>query len=134
MEIVTTNKLLDVIRVEYGVLLRVEKFDFSKKEKFIPNEYIDKKDLKRVNGANMSKFKEVKKDILSPDGKVILSKGSFVYQFFSRDDYTVIEPLTDPKEFYYSVKCSGGTLEGKGENCANKLKKIDSIMTERYGM
>ena len=134
MEIVVNNKLLDIIRVEYGLLLRVEKFDVLRKERVIPNGYIDNKDLKRVTGADMSRFKEVKKDILSSEGEVILEKGSFVYQSSSRDDYEVIKPLTNPQEFYYSVKCSGGTIEGWGKNCTGKLKKINSIMTERYGM
>lgn len=134
MEIVTTNDLLDVIRIEYGLLLRVEKFDRTKRDKIIPCSYIDKKDLKKVKGTDMSSYREVKKDILSPDGEVILKKGSFVYQFYSKDDYVVVEPLTDPKRFYYSVKCSGGTIEGTGVACTNKLNKINSIIEERYGM
>lgn len=135
MEIVVSNELLDIVRVDYGLLLRVEKFDHPYDYKtLIPKDYIDKKDLKKVGGASMGNFKETKKDIMSPEGELVLSKGEFVYRFSSYDDYTVIKPLTDPKRFYFSVKCSGGTIEGRGSICIDKLMKIQSIVNERYGI
>lgn len=129
MEIITNNELIDEIRVKEGLILRVEKYEKDKMEVKID---IDKKYLKKVSGKNMSKFKQVKKDIVNETEDVIFKEDEYIVNDWGR--WRRVNMLTNPQDYYIELKCTSGSIGGYSSKFASIIREVQSIVKERYGV
>lgn len=124
MEQITQNDLLEEYRVKYGIILKVNKYKKLHGEEYVSSELKSRNAKKKVKG--LYQIYQLKKDITFDNGKT-LKEGQYVYNMWS-DTCTLVEVVTDPKDYHYEVKCSGGTIEGNLESVSNVLNSINDFI------
>jgi hypothetical protein len=100
MEVVQQHPLQDIYRIEAGVILKVNK---HKKGNWVSLNFTPKTDIKRAKGlaGGIEAIRSIhggRREVLPP-GTIIL-------------DHFAVEPVTDPNEYTFELKFSGGAMSG----------------------
>ncbi|MFE8701150.1 hypothetical protein ACFYKX_11145 [Cytobacillus sp. FJAT-54145] len=123
MQIIQQHSLQDIYRIQDGLLVVVNKYkSLSYYEPQL--EKVKKKKLKGISKAyelveevTVEKYYPTRQFVTYPANSLILHS-------------KVVEPLTDPQDYYYEIKASGGTIEGNLETILQTQAKIQQLLEE----
>jgi len=114
-EKIKSHPIMDIWRVREGLLVEVLKYKSTSVSRTLNGAK-----TKIVRGC--SGLKELKEDwVISSSGEVFPAGTLFLHG-------TPVEPLTDPKEFKFDIKSSGGSIYGTPVEISNVLNHIQQIL------
>lgn len=119
MQVISSHKLVDVIRVENGLILEIIKYEPQKGWVWIPD---CKKHLKKLSGVKNGYV--VKSDFEYSGNE--FKTGEFIIDHFRAT------PLEDKDLFRVEIRCAGGSIRRSIKHMNILLKDIMNYINENY--
>lgn len=119
MEVISTHEIMDIIRIEAGILIEIHKFDYKNGWLWTAD---CKKHLKKLSGVK--------------NGYVIKEDFTYREEEFKKGEYILehcrVAPLTDKDLFRVELKCAGGSIRKSFKQMNELFECITNYININY--